>query len=102
MLITLQEKPALRLHPNDDVAIALVPLTRHRTIDIGHHPVRLNADVGPGHKLALRAIERSARCSSTTSLASMRARSCPYRRMSATHSKATAGPTAASAPAIRW
>jgi altronate hydrolase len=57
MLITLQDKPALRLHPNDDVAIALVPLARHRAIDNGNHPVRLTTDVGPGHKFALRAIE---------------------------------------------
>ena len=26
MLITLQETPALRLHPDDDVAVALMPL----------------------------------------------------------------------------
>src|SRR5581483_4523248 len=57
MLITLQDKPAIRLHPADDVAIALAPLARNRTIDIGERPVRLTADIGPGHKLALRAIE---------------------------------------------
>jgi altronate hydrolase len=57
MLITLQDKPALRLHRDDDVAVALVPLARGRSIDAGDRPVRLSADIGPGHKLALRPVE---------------------------------------------
>jgi altronate hydrolase len=57
MLITLQDTPALRLHPDDDVAIALVPLSANRKIEIAGRPVRLNADVGAGHKLALRGVE---------------------------------------------
>ena len=57
MLITLQETPALRLHPDDDVAIALVPLAARRRITIGEQTVRLATDVGAGHKIALRAIE---------------------------------------------
>ena len=35
MLITLQDTPALRLHPDDDVAIALVPLSANRRIEVG-------------------------------------------------------------------
>src|SRR5207253_5680008 len=57
MLITLQDTPALRLHPDDDVAIALVPLSANRRIEIAGHTVRMAADVAAGHKLALRGIE---------------------------------------------
>ncbi len=56
MLITLQDTPALRLHPGDDVAIALVPLAASRRIDVTGQSVRLAADVAAGHKLALRAV----------------------------------------------
>ena len=34
MLITLQETPALRLHPDDDVAVALMPLHAGRQINV--------------------------------------------------------------------
>jgi altronate hydrolase len=57
MLITLQDTPALRLHPDDDVAVALVPLSANRTIEVAGQRVRLTADVGPGHKLALHGVE---------------------------------------------
>jgi altronate hydrolase len=57
MLITLQNTPALRLHPDDDVAIALVPLSANRKIEVAGRPLRLAANVDAGHKLALRGIE---------------------------------------------
>jgi hypothetical protein len=57
MLITLQDTPALRLHPDDDVAIALVPLSANRRIEIAGQTLRMAADVAAGHKLALRGIE---------------------------------------------
>jgi altronate hydrolase len=57
MLITLQDTPALRLHPDDDVAIALVPLSANRKIEVAGRPLRLAANVDAGHKLALRGIE---------------------------------------------
>jgi altronate hydrolase len=57
MLITLQDTPALRLHPDDDVAIALVPLSANRRVEVAGQSVRLNADVAAGHKLALRGVE---------------------------------------------
>jgi altronate hydrolase len=57
MLITLQDTPALRLHPDDDVAIALVPLSANRRIEVAGQTLRMNADVAAGHKLALRGIE---------------------------------------------
>ena len=57
MLITLQDTPALRLHPDDDVAIALVPLSANRRIDVAGQALRMSANVAAGHKLALRGIE---------------------------------------------
>ncbi|HMO59956.1 MAG TPA: altronate dehydratase family protein [Roseiflexaceae bacterium] len=57
MLISLQETPALKLHPDDDVAVALAPLGRGRHLTIGGQTLQLNADIGAGHKLALRPIE---------------------------------------------
>jgi arabinonate dehydratase len=56
MLISLQDIPALRLHPEDDVAVALMPLAAGRRINLGGQPLRLAAAVNPGHKIALRAI----------------------------------------------
>jgi len=56
MLISLQDTPALRLHPEDDVAVALVPLAAGRQISLGGQPLRLAAAVNPGHKIALRAV----------------------------------------------
>lgn len=55
MNILLQDRPATLLHPDDDVAVALVPLTAGRTLDINGHTVRLRSDIGAGHKIALRA-----------------------------------------------
>lgn len=57
MLITLHDSPALKLHPNDDVAIALTPLANGRQIELGGPAVQLRADIAAGHKFALRAAE---------------------------------------------
>jgi altronate hydrolase len=54
MRITLQDTPAIKLHPDDDVAVALVPLAAGRLIQLGGQAVRLRADIAPGHKFALR------------------------------------------------
>jgi altronate hydrolase len=56
MLISLQDTPALRLHLDDDVAVALVPLTAGRRVAIGGQEVRLAANINPGHKVALRPV----------------------------------------------
>ena len=56
MRILLQETPALRLHPDDDVAIALVPLGAGREVAVAGQTLKLAADVGAGHKIALRAV----------------------------------------------
>ncbi len=57
MFISLQETPAIRLHPDDDVAVALLPLSSGRTIAIHGQPLRTAAAIPPGHKIALRALE---------------------------------------------
>ncbi|HEX5690262.1 MAG TPA: altronate dehydratase family protein, partial [Roseiflexaceae bacterium] len=57
MLISLQDTQALRLHPDDDVVIALMPLAAGRSIDVGDRSVKLTANVEPGHKIAARAVE---------------------------------------------
>jgi altronate hydrolase len=58
MRITLQDTPALRLHPDDNVAVALMPLASGRTLDIGGAAVRLVNQIDAGHKFALRPLER--------------------------------------------
>jgi altronate hydrolase len=58
MLISFQDTPALKLHPDDDVAVALVPLSVGRLLTIGGQSVRLAANLTAGHKLALRPVER--------------------------------------------
>lgn len=57
MLISLQETPALRLHPDDDVAVALMPLPAGRPVAVAGSSVRLTANIAAGHKIALRAVE---------------------------------------------
>ncbi|GAB4423001.1 MAG: altronate dehydratase family protein [Chloroflexi bacterium OHK40] len=56
MLIALTETPALRLHPDDDVAVALIPLPAGRTLTVAGERVRLTTAIPAGHKLALRAV----------------------------------------------
>jgi altronate hydrolase len=57
VLISLQETPALRLHADDDVAVALMPLPPGRKVTVDGLTVRAAAPIPPGHKLALRAVE---------------------------------------------
>jgi altronate hydrolase len=57
MLITLHDTPALKLHPDDDVAVALTPLGARRNIEVAGDVVRLADDIAAGHKLALRPLE---------------------------------------------
>ena len=57
MNIFLHDRPATLLHPADDVAIALVPLHAGRHVAVEGREATLTADVGAGHKLALRAVE---------------------------------------------
>lgn len=47
---------ALRLHTQDDVAVALRPLTSGETVRVGEQSVTLRADIPMAHKFALKAI----------------------------------------------
>ena len=58
MRITLQDTPALKLHPDDDVGVALVPLSANRFVQIGGVTIRMLANVDAGHKFALRLVEQ--------------------------------------------
>ena len=60
MLISLQETPALRLHPDDDVAIALMPLAPNRAVAVDGYRVRAAVAIAPGHKIALRPVAAGA------------------------------------------
>ena len=57
MQIMFQDKPAIQLHPSDDVAIALTPLGPGRSLSFGPYSVRLSSAISAGHKIALRPIE---------------------------------------------
>ncbi|MEI7771209.1 MAG: altronate dehydratase family protein [Chloroflexales bacterium] len=54
MQISLHERPAIVLHPDDDVAVALLPLSAGRSLTLERHRLRLIDAIAPGHKLALR------------------------------------------------
>lgn len=58
--LTLQTQLAIRLHPDDDVGIALAPLAAGRSVVVDGARVRLVTDVPVGHKFALRAIDNAA------------------------------------------
>ena len=57
MLITLQNTPAIQLHPTDDVAIALMPLGAGRSLEVAGRAIQLRSEIIAGHKFALRPIE---------------------------------------------
>jgi altronate hydrolase len=46
----------LKLHPSDDVVIAIAPLARGAVIGTAAEPVVVERDVAAGHKIALRAV----------------------------------------------
>ena len=56
MQISLQETPAIHLHPSDNVAIALVPLSAKRTLTIANTQITLNTAIHAGHKVALQSV----------------------------------------------
>jgi len=49
-------RDALRLHSEDDVAVALRPLAAGETVSVDGLAIILRADIPMAHKLALRAI----------------------------------------------
>ncbi len=56
MLISLREASAVRLHPSDDVAVALAPLPPGRAVAVDGLRVAPSSAIPAGHKLALRAV----------------------------------------------
>ena len=57
MNLILQTQPALRLHPTDDIAVALMPLRAGGAVTVDGIKVRLGQDIPPGHKFALRSLQ---------------------------------------------
>ncbi len=57
---TPHASPTVRLHSRDDIAIAKVRLARGTVIETDAGPVALRADVGAGHKVAIRALAKGA------------------------------------------
>ena len=49
-------KKLIRLHPDDNVAVALTALQMGETLELDGRTVSVADDVAPGHKLALRPI----------------------------------------------
>jgi len=54
--VAILRKPVLRLHPHDDVVIAIRPLGAQSEIPDGSRSIRLPQAIAPGHKIATRAI----------------------------------------------
>lgn len=50
-------KEFIKIHPNDNVAVALTPLSAGRTLDVDGTSVTLSEDIPQGHKFALGDIE---------------------------------------------
>ncbi|MES1200191.1 MAG: altronate dehydratase family protein [Pseudomonadota bacterium] len=57
---TAPSNALLRVHPEDDVAVALAPIPGGAELDIGDMRLRAAADIPRGHKIALRAIPAGA------------------------------------------
>jgi altronate hydrolase len=57
MLISLHETPAIMLHPDDDVAVALAPLAPGRPVRVAGRTVQPATAITAGHKLAIRPVE---------------------------------------------
>ncbi len=57
-MITLatSENSAIQLHPNDNVAIARVPVSEGLTLRVGGREIRTRSAIPAGHKVAVRAI----------------------------------------------
>lgn len=51
-------KEFIKIHPNDNVAVALAPLSANRTLDVDGSSVTLSEDIPQGHKFALVNIEQ--------------------------------------------
>ena len=54
--ISLIRKPFIRLHPQDDVLIAIRPLSAQSTLHDEGRPIEVKQPITPGHKIATRSI----------------------------------------------
>lgn len=54
--LAMLRRPILRLHPSDDVVIAMRPLAAQSEVHDGDRSIRLLQPISPGHKIATRAI----------------------------------------------
>lgn len=57
-------KEFIKIHQNDNVAVALTPLSANRTLDVDGTEVTLREDIPQGHKFALTDIPAELRLSS--------------------------------------
>ena len=51
-------KRTIKIHPNDNVAVALVPLSANETIEFDNESVVLKEDIKQGHKFSLKPIQK--------------------------------------------
>ena len=51
-------KRTIKIHPNDNVAVALVPLSANETIEFENESVVLKEDIKQGHKFSLKPIQK--------------------------------------------
>ena len=54
-------KEFIKIHQNDNVAVALTPLSANRTLDVDGTEVTLREDIPQGHKFALTDIPADAK-----------------------------------------
>ena len=47
----------IQIAPEDNVAVALCPIKKGETIDVGEHTLSVREDIPQGHKIALKTIK---------------------------------------------
>ena len=48
----------IQIAPEDNVAVALCPIKKGETIDVGEHTLSVREDIPQGHKIALKTIKK--------------------------------------------
>ncbi|MFN9113381.1 MAG: UxaA family hydrolase, partial [Bacteroidota bacterium] len=57
MHISFQETATIHLHPDDNLVIALIPLSPGRTITVGTRQIKTTSVINAGHKVAIAPIK---------------------------------------------
>jgi altronate hydrolase len=57
MHISFQETATIHLHPDDNLVIALIPLSPSRTITVGTRQIKTTSAINAGHKVAIAPIK---------------------------------------------